>query len=111
LAGARRAGRIGPRSYQQSHERLVDAVARLGAFSERARATKKSSTSATRKRARPASERGWAAPKRGLRPPGKGGEKALELPGTEAVESSPRRVVPCSPRAASRWNPQRLCRL
>ncbi|HWZ92978.1 MAG TPA: hypothetical protein VNW92_29135, partial [Polyangiaceae bacterium] len=58
LEAARRAERIGPRSYKQSRDRLIDAVARLGVFEARARAIKKSSPVAGRKRAKPASERG-----------------------------------------------------
>jgi hypothetical protein len=58
LEAARRADRIGPRSYEQSRTRLIDAVARLGVVSERTRATKKSSATGTRKRAKPVSERG-----------------------------------------------------
>jgi hypothetical protein len=58
LEAARRADRIGPRSYEQSRARLIDAVARLGVVSERPRATKKSSATGARKRVKPASERG-----------------------------------------------------
>ena len=58
LEAARRAQRIGPRSYQQSRERLIDAIARLGINTERPRATKKSGTAAPRKRPKTASERG-----------------------------------------------------
>jgi hypothetical protein len=58
LEAARRAERIGPRSYQQSRDRLIDAVARLGVFQERARSTQKSAPVVGRKRPRPASERG-----------------------------------------------------
>ena len=56
LEAARRAGRIGPRSYQQSHERLVDAIARLGVVADRPRASKKAAGSASRKRSKSASE-------------------------------------------------------
>jgi hypothetical protein len=58
LEAARRAERIGPRSYEQSRSRLIDAVARLGVVPERSRVTKKSATTGARKRAKPASERG-----------------------------------------------------
>jgi len=58
LEAARRAERIGPRSYEQSRSRLIDAVARLGAVSEPARASRKSSASGSRKRSKSASERG-----------------------------------------------------
>ena len=58
LEAARRAERIGPRSYQQSRDRLIDAVARLGLSPERRRATKKAALAAPRKRSKSVSERG-----------------------------------------------------
>jgi hypothetical protein len=57
LEAARRAERIGPRSYLQSRERLIDAVARLGVNPERPRPAKKSAASGSRKRSKSAAER------------------------------------------------------
>ncbi len=57
LEAARRAKRIGPRSYQQSHEQLVDAIARLGLEPERAARSKKSAPGG-RKRAKVTAEKG-----------------------------------------------------
>ncbi|HEX3773061.1 MAG TPA: carboxypeptidase-like regulatory domain-containing protein [Polyangiaceae bacterium] len=54
LEQARRDKRIGPRAYQHSHERLVDAVARLGVPPERAA---KKSPSSSRKRAKSAASK------------------------------------------------------
>jgi hypothetical protein len=58
LEAARRADRIGPRSYEQSRVALIDAVARLGLQTSR-QATRgaRDATSARRKRTKTASER------------------------------------------------------
>jgi hypothetical protein len=58
LEAARRAERIGPRSYQQSRDRLIDAVARLGVVAERPRGAKKTTEVSPRKRPKSATERG-----------------------------------------------------
>lgn len=57
LEAARRAKRIGPRSYQQSHDTLVDAVARLGLEPERAPRPGKKSGAGGRKRPKVSSEK------------------------------------------------------
>lgn len=59
LEAARRAQRIGPRSYEQSRSALIDAIARLGLPAEGPRKRAKGSKAdATRKRAKSASEQG-----------------------------------------------------
>jgi hypothetical protein len=58
LEAARRAERIGPRSYEQSRSALIDAIARLGLPAEGPRKrSKDGKASASRKRAKPAAER------------------------------------------------------
>jgi hypothetical protein len=59
LEAARAAQKIGPRSYEQSRVRLIDAVARLGLPAPRSKTSRKpGSTMSTRKRAKSAAERG-----------------------------------------------------
>ncbi|HEX3849720.1 MAG TPA: hypothetical protein VHW01_02070 [Polyangiaceae bacterium] len=58
LEAARRAEKIGPRSYDQSRLRLIDAIARLGLPAERPKAGRKSgAVTGTRKRSKSASPR------------------------------------------------------
>jgi hypothetical protein len=53
LEAARRAERIGPRSYDQSRLRLIDAIARLGLPAERSKASRKqAASSSARKRSK-----------------------------------------------------------
>ncbi len=58
LEAARRKKRIGPRSYQQSHDQLVDAIARLGLPPERATRPSKKASTAGRKRVKASAEKG-----------------------------------------------------
>jgi hypothetical protein len=59
LEAARRAEKIGPRSYEQSRLRLIDAIARLGLPAERPKLSRKQSGgSVPRKRTKSAAERG-----------------------------------------------------
>ena len=59
LEAARRAERIGPRSYDQSRTALIDAIARLGLPAPRPRPGRKDSRAAsTRKRSKSATEQG-----------------------------------------------------
>lgn len=59
LESARAAEKIGPRSYQQSREHLIDAIARLGLPRERTKATRTAVRSrGTRKPSKSAAERG-----------------------------------------------------
>lgn len=59
LEAARAAQKIGPRSYEQSRLRLIDAVARLGLPTERSRAARKpGALMSTRKRSKSAVQRG-----------------------------------------------------
>jgi hypothetical protein len=59
LESARAAEKIGPRSYQQSREHLIDAIARLGLPAERSKASRKAAgTGSSRKRAKSAAEQG-----------------------------------------------------
>ena len=58
LEAARRAEKIGPRSYDQSRLRLIDAIARLGLPAERSKASRKSGAGmAARKRSKSAAPR------------------------------------------------------
>jgi hypothetical protein len=58
LEAARRAEKIGPRSYDQSRLRLIDAIARLGLSAERPKAGRKSgAATGTRKRPKSATPR------------------------------------------------------
>ncbi len=58
LEAARRAEKIGPRSYEQSRMHLIDAIARLGLPAERAKlARKQAGVSGARKRSKSAPER------------------------------------------------------
>jgi hypothetical protein len=58
LEGARRAERIGPRSYEQSRVALIDAIARLGLPAERPRTGRKEGKpTGTRRRSKSAAER------------------------------------------------------
>ena len=58
LESARRADRIGPRSYEQSRTALIDAIARLGLPAERPRTARKEPTAKrTRKRSQETAER------------------------------------------------------
>ncbi|MEO8900275.1 MAG: hypothetical protein ABI488_01635 [Polyangiaceae bacterium] len=59
LEAARRAEKIGPRSYEQSRVRLIDAIARLGLPAERSKASRRQSgVGRGRKRSKSAAERG-----------------------------------------------------
>jgi len=58
LEAARRAKRIGPRSYQQSHEHLVDAIARLNLEPERVVRSSKKSVTTGRKRVKAGAQKG-----------------------------------------------------
>jgi hypothetical protein len=59
LESARAAEKIGPRSYQQSREHLIDAIARLGLPEERSKPSRKGVASGSpRKRSKSAAERG-----------------------------------------------------
>ncbi|MEP7051860.1 MAG: hypothetical protein ABJB12_15960 [Pseudomonadota bacterium] len=59
LEAARAADKIGPRSYQQSREHLIDAIARLGLPAERSKPNRKAAgVGGARKRAKSAAERG-----------------------------------------------------
>ncbi len=58
LEGARNAQKIGPRTYEQSRLRLIDAIARLGLPAGRVKVSRKSGLDALRKRAKSAAQRG-----------------------------------------------------
>lgn len=59
LEAARRAEKIGPRTYDQSRLRLIDAIARLGLPAERSKASRKQSAiGSARKRSKSAAPRG-----------------------------------------------------
>ncbi|HEY0466265.1 MAG TPA: hypothetical protein VGC79_18770, partial [Polyangiaceae bacterium] len=58
LEAARRAERIGPRSYQQSRVALIDAIARLGLPASPGPVRKKGKIMTLRKRPKSAAQRG-----------------------------------------------------